>query len=147
MSTPPSNPLQAIVAKLAGIERSIQQIRAEADARTVPLKAEAQRLNIAAEVLREMSEEKAPVEASPDTMLGTAKPAKPSTRALILTELGAMSVPLTKMDLVSRLCLHRPEINGGTVGSTLSIMLRDGVLAKDKMNRYGIKDRSLDVLN
>ena len=132
MDAAADNFIKKAQARTASLEKQIAQIQAEAEKQSAPLKAELSRIKIAAEVYSEFNGDAGEAEDDADIA-----PIKPSTKNLILRELEEPGIPpLTKMEFVSRFTAQGHLVNEATVGSTLSNMLRDGLLTKDKMNRY-----------
>jgi polyhydroxyalkanoate synthesis regulator phasin len=121
--------IQLINAEIAKVNGQIEEIYEAADQRAAPLKDRLERLRTTVEVLKEFADE------------GAQPPARKSMKELIVDELGAFKGALTRLDLVGRFRAYGYEVNDQTVGSTLSNLVRDGVLTKDEANRYAIDQK------
>ena len=142
---PHSDSITAILQKAASAEQEILNIMADAERRAAPIKTKLTQYKIALDVLRGLEPSTMVESAVPDSGQATLErlvvPAgtKESTRSMILTELAASKLPLSKQEIHERFCAKgRADIKVETIGSTLSNMLRDGVLKKHGSNRYSL---------
>ena len=132
MSTDNLSPHTLVSLKIAEIESEITKILADAERRVAPLKLQLQRYRIADEVWRDIAPTQAPAasKASEATALHRQVTPKRSVRMLLLGELGASALPLSKAELLDRFIASGESPVESTVGSTLSNMVKAGFLVK-----------------
>ena len=128
--------LQSMQARLAALDTEVKSIYEDAERRAAPLKQKASRVRIAVEEFEELERQELETGLLESGWVGPTR--KRSTRTLILDELQTPEFVATKLELVDRFRKAGAAVNEGTVGSTLSNLVRDGLLVKDKMNRYGL---------
>lgn len=148
MPSTESPTLALIAQRMSELNEDIAAILADAERRSAPLRAQLQRLQIAQEVLLDLDpDQKSPELAPLSATVAPAKPpsfvGRPSTKALILAELAASALPLSKAELVERFVASGHTVYDNTVGSTLSRLVGSGDLSKDGTNRYRLTQSSL----
>ena len=127
--------------RLANAEAEIKRIFDEAEAHAEPLRAKVERLKIAIEEIQEAGH--AEDDQAVRDVANDPESKKPVTaKQLILEELRRFNQPMTKLDFVAKFLAAGHMVNPDTVGSTLSIMRGAGILQKDAMNRYNLREAS-----
>jgi hypothetical protein len=140
---------ETLKARIEAAEREVKGIMADAERRAAPFRLQIDRFRTALDVVLGLDDAAAPavvtgsvgvVEEKDAALVHGSVIIRESTKTLIQRELAASGLPLSKQELHDRfVALGRADIKDTTVGSTLSNMLKDGLLVKVVPNRYALK--------
>jgi hypothetical protein len=136
---------------ISKVKQRLELIQGEitqAKARLSRLEVEAKKLMTTIEVLENLGEDTIAFDSAPtivtsqwvtlSDLMNVGGVLKPTTRQLIVAQF-MKGEHLTKNEVVARIKAADPEVNEGTVATTLSKLTADGILEKAEGNAYRLK--------